>query len=209
MTKKKAENKIEKSEQELSKSFIALLDAADAGPKELVYGEADTELKFNVYPWVTWERMYEATRAAAAIIMGKHDTTSEDYNPALKEFAHKYGVLLCYTDLKLPDDLGVLWPVVNYTKIFDDVCEVVGSNKVWNLCGAIDEIVCIRKDAITNSIIWARMFGRISGLVEGLAGEFKKVDMAKFMEIFQKLPVNLNSEEFISKILAAGKELNT
>jgi len=161
------------------------------------------ELKYKIEPLPSAAKRAHAVVIAADLLFND-ELGIDGYMPSFLCFARKYGVLACFTDLELSQDLEELWAFVNNTTVYRDVAKEVGNSKVSEFLFELNELIQARKDARIHMINVDRILNKIIGLVGGLNKQLiKKVDISKILTAIEGLSKGKGGEDLLKKIIAA------
>ena len=197
----------------LHPALVALIAENTQKPSEIEIGEGDDKLVIAVAPMVTATKRAGAIVCAADLVFNDLDSGIDGYMPAFLQFAHRYGVLQCYTNMEIPQELSTAWPLIMYTPIYDQVKEIVGEDTVFEFACQLDELIEARKQERIHAVNVNRLLETLSGIADGFGEQFKGLDLAETLKMFQNLPKSEGGlgglENIIKTFLNSDGDLQT
>jgi len=160
-------------------------------PEQIDVGEGSEKLTIKINPTTGAIVRANAIISAASLVFNEFDSGVGGYMPAFLEFAHKYGVLLCYTDLKVPQELEHAWPVINYTPIYKKVVEIVGEDEIAEFGYQLNELIEARLQERIHMLNFERILDKVSSMLDSFGEQFKNFDMEKTLKQLEDLPRKL------------------
>jgi hypothetical protein len=176
MEKNQKENK---KKITLSAGISALLENNLPKPKSISYGEGVEKLSFNVNSVVTIEKRMNTINRSVDLLFTDADNGISGYAYPLYDIALRFGIISCYTDLELPNDVDVMNAMLVYTPIINDIIEIISYDEYARFKRDFDELIDIKKRALLISENIIRKVEVISSLVKKLGRRVKKIDITK------------------------------
>jgi len=188
----------------IPKAFADLIAANSKPDKELKYGAGETELVITIQAIPPVAKRIEAIELAADLLFSfEHGV--DGYIPSLLNFAKKYAVLVCFTDIDFTFDLSDIWTLIHTTALYDDVVREVGKKAVAEFLCELNELVGAHKAARIHTVNISSVLDRLTAMVGGIGEQFKSIDLPKVLKGFSKLPKDLKGEDFIKQIISLTK----
>jgi len=165
--------------------------------KELRFGEGENELIVNVSFASSEGVMAQEIKMSVDFLFQDDTTDMNSYMPAFTQFAQRYGILSCYTDIDIPHDLNTAWLIVMYTPIYESVSELLGEKIVGDFVSNFNKLVDARILEIAYATNWNRMLDRIGGILEKLTKNLGDLDIEKTFGMLSGLSKNFDISSLI------------
>ena len=175
----------------LHKALADLIKKHTIKPSEIEIGEGADKLTIKVDPMAPAGVRASAIIQAADLVFNGTDDGVDGYMPAFLQFAHRFGVMICFTDFDMPEDLGYAWFVLNNTPIYDKVTEIVGEEFVREFAHQLDELIEVRKQERIHMINFNRLLNKVENIIDGFSKKFEGFDMKETLKLFENLPNKL------------------
>jgi len=198
----------EKKTVSLPKALVDLMEKHIKKPVEIAIGEGKNKLAINVNPMPSAEAKASAIITAANICFDIVDGGVEGYMPGFIEFAHRYGVLLCFTDFEVPQDLTSAWGLILYTPIYEKVVEVVGAETSARFVAELDKMIDARKQERIQAVNIDRILAKFIQMFDGFGKRFEGIDVKETLKMFENLPEMAGKEGALNN-LDIGKLIKT
>lgn len=183
----------EKKSEGLPKALTELIEKNFKNPVAIEFGTGDEKLTITVNPMALPGTRVSAIINAAGLVFNEFDGGVEGYLPAFLDFAHRYGVLVCYTDFEVPEELNDAWLAINHTPIYDKVAEVLGAAEVEEFRNQLDELIEAVKQERIHMVNFNRIVDKLGGVFDGFAKQFQNLDINETLKLFENLPDKLKS----------------
>ncbi len=195
-----------KNNKEVKTSKLeAFVKAQLAEPTVLSYQIGDDKLEVRVNPVLPFAKRMEMIRSIAGMLFTADGSSIDNYMPGYDELAKKIMLVMYYTDLDVPQDVGDAWILLKYTTLFDDVTRVLGED-VDKIFDVVDKIVAVRRDYLVNKTDINTLFNKITEKVDALGSQFTKQDLDTVLKMMEKLPQNISAESLVQAVAAVEKE---
>ena len=136
-------------------------------PQILEYGDGDKKLNVTVNPMLPFTQRANLVRDIADMVFMGERNTIDQYSPEYIKLAQRYNVIKYYTDFQLPEDVDTMWLVLNYTPLYQDVKQCVGSD-LDDILKEADELIKTKRDYIVNKTDFTAFMEKISQSLDSL-----------------------------------------
>ncbi len=183
-----------------SAQLNAFLEGQLKQEKILEYGEGETLLQVRVNPLLPFSERAKMVRQIADMVFVGDDQTVASYAPEYTKLAKTLAVIQFYTDFKLPKELNSAWLFINYTSLYDDTVDYVGTEEINAIFAEADMAINSRLRYLENKTDLNLLFSKILKGVEALGTQFENVNVNDLVETLKKLPQN-STEDLVGAIL--------
>lgn len=168
-------------------------------PQILEYGDGDKKLNVTVNPMLPFTQRANLVRDIADMVFMGERNTIDQYSPEYIKLAQRYNVIKYYTDFQLPEDVDTMWLVLNYTPLYQDVKQCVGSD-LDDILKEADELIKTKRDYIVNKTDFTAFMEKISQSLDSLGTQFSSQDISKIVDVLKNMP-NMSTEGVVDAIL--------
>lgn len=168
-------------------------------PQILEYGDGDKKLNVTVNPMLPFTQRANLVRDIADMVFMGERNTIDQYSLEYIKLAQRYNVIKYYTDFQLPEDVDTMWLVLNYTPLYQDVKQCVGSD-LDDILKEADELIKTKRDYIVNKTDFTAFMEKISQSLDSLGTQFSSQDISKIVDVLKNMP-NMSTEGVVDAIL--------
>lgn len=194
---KRKENKNEYVNVDVSKEVFDILEKIAKPISKLTYGEGENKLTIEVNPQPPIVKRIATQKIAANLLFNNKAPGIDAYEPFYYDLALRYGIILCYTNLILPN-LDYAWTILNYSTIYTDVLEIIGEAEVDKFARDLRELIDARKQSIIHSINWINILDDIMDMLRDLGKNFKDLDINATLKGLKDISPEIINE-FVNK----------
>lgn len=112
-----------------------------------------------------------------------------------------------FTDIQLPDKLDDLWLLLNYTAIYDDVVNAVGSEDINDIFDAANKAIDTYRQYLATKTDISSFMDKIGGVLSDFEGKVSKDDIAEITSKIKNVPAGSTLQSIIGSIFS-NKDVN-
>jgi hypothetical protein len=172
-------------------------------PKIARFGVGDAEFSIEIYSTIPISARMELVERVVSLVFSKTSGSTEEYTPALTEFAKRYNIFSYYTNLVLPTNVDDAWLVLNDAHIYETILNEI-SEEAQTVLEEADLAIKTKIDYLTNKTDFTQLVEKITGVISSLVNELSGTDINQVFDIFKNLP-NVSTSELVKSILEKDK----
>ncbi len=196
-----------KKDKNISARIKAFVETSAPKVKELKYGDENNEFVVKVYPMLKFSRRMEMVREIVDGVFMEGRNSVKAYIPEYLTLLQKYVVVKNFTDIQLPDKLDDLWLLLNYTAIYDDVVNAVGSEDINDIFDAANKAIDTYRQYLATKTDISSFMDKIGGVLSDFEGKVSKDDIAEITSKIKNVPAGSTLQSIIGSIFS-NKDVN-
>lgn len=168
----------------------------------LKYNEGtEEELVVTVYPALPMTKRIKMVEEIVSFAFMGEGQSVEDYSPCSVAYAKKSTALEYFTDVNIPEKLDEAWLLLNYTTLFDDVYNIVGT-QIDEIFNEADQCIKAKVKYLANKTDLNALIGNLSKKLENFGGEdfMKNFDIKSLEPMLAKLS-GMSTDDIVDSIL--------
>lgn len=158
-------------------------------------------VNIQVRPLIGCEQMIDFVRSVSNACF---DPETLNYNPELRDFMIRLGVIIFYTNISMPDDFVTEYELVYGTNLFDEIISHIDTDQYASICNAISDRIehrsksfaeDMRKQLMSVNDAMSSLTDAVSTITDGFSSD----DAAKLMGAITN--GSFDTEKFASEVL--------